>query len=362
VIRETKSDEARVALTPSGVRALVQRGHRVLVERGCGLGSGLPDEAYASEGAELVAAAPEVIARSRLVLKVKEPTLEEAAAFGPDHIVFAYLHLAAVPELAAALQRSGATCVAYETVTDASGRLPLLIPMSEIAGRIAAQAMAWSLQAPHGGLGVLVGGAPGVAPARVLVLGGGAVGVNAASVAAGMGADVVVFEASPERLREVDRQFSGTAVRTRAADALELERELGRADAVIGAVLLAGARAPKLIGRAQLGLLRPGSVLVDVSIDQGGCFETSRPTTHSAPVFDVGGIVHYCVANMPGAVPRTATHALCNSTLPYVCRLADEGEAALERDPRLGDGLNVRDGELVHPAVARALAAPAFAA
>jgi alanine dehydrogenase len=358
VLRETKADERRVALTPSGAQALIITGHQVIVEHGAGAGAGLPDEAYLAQGAAIAASACEVIERSQLVLKVKEPTLDEARALRTDQIVFSYLHLAAEPELTDALLASGATCIAYETVTNEHGRLPLLAPMSEIAGRLAAQAAAWALLAPNGGPGALIGGAPGVAAARVLVLGGGSVGSNAARIAAGMGADVLLYDASPDRLRELDTEFASTAVGTRAADPLDLEAELPRADAVIGAVLQVGAKAPRLISREQLHLLAPGSVLVDVSIDQGGCFATSRATTHGDPVFTVDGILHYCVPNMPGAVPRTATRALTASTLRYVLRIADGGLAAVAADAGLRGGVNVAEGKVQHPAVADALALP----
>jgi alanine dehydrogenase len=359
VLRESKAAERRVALTPSGARMLRASGHEVVVQRDAGAGSGFADDAYVREGARIVADAGAVIDAARLVLKVKEPTLQEAGRLRPDSILFAYLHLAAEPELTEALLASGAACLAYETVEDAHGRLPLLAPMSAIAGRLAAQAAAWALEAPHGGLGVLLGGAPGVAAGRVLILGAGSVGVNAARMAAGLGADVVLYDASLDRLRELDAAFAGTTVRTRAVDQLDLEDELPRADAVIGAVLVAGARAPHLLEHAHLAALRPGAVLVDVSIDQGGCFATSRTTTHDAPLFALDGIQHYCVANMPGAVPHTATRALTHATLRPIVALADGGAEAWAADPGLAAGLNVEGGELRHPAVAGALAAVA---
>jgi alanine dehydrogenase len=357
LLRETKVDERRVALLPSGARALVGDGHEVVVEQNAGIGSGFTDDDYLSEGATIVESADKVIARAQMLLKVKEPSPWEASQLRSDHIVFAYLHLAAQPELAEALRRSGATCVAYETVTDRAGRLPLLAPMSEIAGRLAAQAAAWALEAHNGGCGVLLGGAPGVKPARVLVVGGGAAGANAAQVSAGLGADVMIVEANPNRLRALDLQFAGTSVRTLAADQVAFEHELTRSHAVIGAVLVTGARAPRILKRSHLSLLRPGAVVVDVSIDQGGCFETSRPTTHARPLIDVDGIIHYCVANMPGAVPHTSTRALTNATLPYVRRLAEAGCHALVDDPHFAAGLNVLNGDYKHPAVAAALEA-----
>jgi alanine dehydrogenase len=296
-----------------------------------------------------------VFAESELILKVKEPQPVEVERLTPQHTLFTYLHLAADPHLAFALVDSGARCIAYETVEDGDGRLPLLRPMSEIAGRLSAQAGAAALTGPGGGRGLLMGGVPGVAPAEVLVLGGGVAGTAAASVAAGMGARVTIIDRSIPRLVELEAHFRG-AVRTVHASELALEELLPTADLVIGAVLVTGARAPRLIGRADLPALRPGTVLVDISIDQGGCFETSRPTTHSAPTYRVDDVVHYCVANMPGAVPATSTRALTNATLEYAVRLADHGpEAALEADPLLARGLNVADGRIIHDVVASAV-------
>ncbi|MEI2702269.1 MAG: alanine dehydrogenase [Baekduia sp.] len=355
VVKEIKPSERRVALTPAGVSALRQAGHQVLVEAGAGMGSGHADDHYLTAGGRL-ADADTVWSDSELVLKVKEPTPDEHHQLRDGLILFAFLHLAAEPQLASALCRQGTTAVAYETIEDAAGRLPLLAPMSEIAGRLAAQAGAHHLEAPHGGPGVLIGGAPGVEPARVLVLGGGAVGANAARVASGMGANVTLLETSLGRVRELEMQF-GHGARVLANDPEVLAAKLSGADLVIGAVLIPGARAPRLITRKSLGQMRPGSVLVDVAIDQGGCAETSRPTTHLDPVYAVDGILHYCVANMPGAVPATSTRALTNATLPYVLRLADHGTGALDGDAGFAKGLNVSGGQIVSEPVAAALAA-----
>ncbi|HSZ03687.1 MAG TPA: alanine dehydrogenase [Solirubrobacteraceae bacterium] len=352
---EIKSDEYRVALTPDGVRELVGRGHQVLIQRGAGLGSALTDAAFEAQGAEMVADADAVFAQAELVLKVKEPQPQEVARLRPEQTLFTYLHLAAAPELSRALCETGATCIAYETV-EVDGRLPLLAPMSEVAGKIATQAGAFALGRPHGGRGILLGGVPGVSPATVVVVGGGVVGLNAAMIAIGMQANVYVLDRSIERMRELDVIFAGRAT-TIYSSALAVEELLPVADLVIGAVLVAGARAPYVLRREQLALLPGRAVLVDVAIDQGGCFETSHPTTHSDPTFEVDGIIHYCVANMPGAVPITSTYALTNATLPFCIELADAGvEAALASSPALRSGLNVHGGEIVHPAVAEALA------
>jgi len=354
VVKEVKPAELRVALTPAGTEELVGGGHTVLVERGAGEGSGFPDEAYLAAGAQMQDEADKIWAEVDLVVKVKEPVGPELAFLHEGLIVFTYLHLAANPELTRALVASGATGVAYETVEDAAGQLPLLAPMSEIAGRLAGQVVAHHLTAPAGGRGVLVGGSPGVAPARVLVLGGGVVGVYAARVARGMGAEVTVLERSDERLRYLDERFEGS-VRCLMSDAHSIVEQLSSNDAVIGAVLVHGAAAPKLIRRSMLAGMPPRSVIVDVAIDQGGCAETSRPTTHEAPTFVVDGVVHYCVANMPGAVPVTSTRALTNATLPYLHRLADWGlERYCEEDPGFAKGLNVRSHKITHPAVAAA--------
>jgi alanine dehydrogenase len=354
---EIKADEYRVAITPAGVRELTARGHEVLVQSGAGDGSAMGDVQFLAQGARIVPDAESVFAQAELVLKVKEPQPPEVALLREGQTLFTYLHLAAEPELARGLQSSGATCIAYETVEDAAGRLPLLAPMSEVAGKIATQAGAFMLEKPLGGRGILLGGVPGVAAATVLVIGGGVVGMNAAFIAIGMQADVFVFDKSIDRLRELEVAFAGRAS-TVYSSTLAIEEMLPLADLVIGAVLVHGGRAPHVVTREQLKLMRPHAVLVDVSIDQGGCFETSRPTTHSNPTFEVDSITHYCVTNMPGAVPITSTYALTNATLPYVIQLADQGvDAALERDPGLRLGVNVAEGRIIHPAVAEALGA-----
>jgi alanine dehydrogenase len=359
---EIKSDEYRVAITPAGVRELSTRGHEVLIQEGAGLGSAIEDAHFRAQGAHILADAQSVFGEAELVLKVKEPQPEEVAMLHRGQTLFTYLHLAAAPSLAEALRQSGATCIAYETVEDAEGRLPLLAPMSEVAGKIATQAGAFMLEKPLGGRGILLGGVPGVAAATVLVIGGGVVGANAAFIAIGMQADVFVFDRSIDRLRELEVAFGGRAS-TVYSSTLAVEEMLPLADLVIGSVLIHGARAPWVIRREQLGLMKPGAVLVDVSIDQGGCFETSRPTTHSDPTFEVEGIAHYCVTNMPGAVPITSTYALTNATLPYVQELVEHGvDGALRRVPPLRSGVNVRDGEIVHPAVAQALGNPVLEA
>ena len=349
---EIKTDEYRVALTPAGVRELVDRDHEVIVQAGAGLGSTIPDDEYVAQGARVAPDAQTVFEEADMILGVKEPQPEEVEMLRPQHLLFTYLHLAPHPELTRGLAESGATCVAYETVEDERGRLPLLAPMSEVAGKIATQAGAFFLERPLGGRGVLLGGVPGVAAATVMVIGGGVVGQNAAFIAIGMEADVFVFDRSIDRLRELDVAFGGRAS-TVYSSTLSVEAMLPRADLVIGAVLVHGARAPYVIKRDQLRLMKDRAVLVDVSIDQGGCFETSRPTTHSDPVYEVDGVTHYCVANMPGAVPVTSTFALTNATLPYVLALADLGvEGAIEAMPGLWPGVNVADGKVTHPAVA----------
>ncbi|MEZ5099527.1 MAG: alanine dehydrogenase [Thermoleophilia bacterium] len=353
VVTEIKSDEYRVALTPAGARELVEDGHVVLVERGAGVGSAFPDEAYVATGAR-IASRDDVWAAADLLLKVKEPLEEEYGLLRPGQVLFTYLHLAADRRLTEALVASGATCIAYETVETEGRRLPLLAPMSEVAGRLAPQMGAWALEKAKGGRGILLGGVPGVPPARVLVLGGGIVGYNAALIATGMQADVWVYERSVERMRELEMMLDGRVIlsisnRTTVADAI------ATADLVIGAVLIPGARAPRLVTRDMLALMKPGSVLVDVAIDQGGCFETSRPTTHSDPIYEVDGIVHYCVANMPGAVPITSTKGLTNVTQPYVEAIAAHGwREAVRRDPALAKGVNVVDGHVTYGAVAEA--------
>jgi alanine dehydrogenase len=352
---EIKTDEYRVAITPAGVRELSTRGHEVLVQAGAGEGSAMSDEQFQAQGARIVPDAASVFAEAELVLKVKEPQAVEVELLREGQTLFTYLHLAAEPDLARGLMDSGATCIAYETVLDNEGRLPLLAPMSEVAGKIATQAGAFMLEKPLGGRGILLGGVPGVAAATVLVIGGGVVGMNAAFIAIGMQADVFVFDRSIDRLRDLEVAFAGRAS-TVYSSTLAIEEMLPQADLVIGAVLLPGGRAPRVVTREQLKLMKPHAVLVDVSIDQGGCFETSRPTTHSDPTYEVDGITHYCVTNMPGAVPITSTYALTNATLPYVLELAQHGvEQALERNQALRGGLNVQGGQITHPAVAEAL-------
>ena len=352
---EVKPDEYRVALTPAGVRELVEAGHHVLVQSGAGLGSAIGDEQYAAQGAMIVPDAPEVFGGSDVIVKVKEPQPFEVRRLEPRHTLFTYLHLAADAALAQALMVSGATCIAYETVEDGHGRLPLLAPMSEVAGKIATQAGAFMLEKPLGGRGILLGGVPGVAAANVVIIGGGVVGMNAAFIALGMEASVYVLDRSIDRLRELDIAFGGRAD-TLFATTLSIEERLPAADLVIGAVLVHGARAPHVVTREQLALMKPQAVLVDVSIDQGGCFATSRPTTHSDPVFEVDGVTHYCVTNMPGAVPITSTYALTNATMPYVLALAREGVAgAVAANPGLALGVNVAGGRVTSAPVAAAV-------
>ena len=353
VVKEIKSDEYRVALTPAGARELVGRGHEVLVEAGAGEGSAFADDAYEAVGAR-VAGTDDVWAESELVLKVKEPLPDEYDRLRAGQILFTYLHLAASKELTEALVASGAACVAYETVETAGGGLPLLAPMSEIAGRLAAQAGAYFLEKPLGGRGLLLGGVAGVAPGRVLVIGGGIVGYNAAVIAIGLGASVTILERSIDRMRHLDEVLSGR-VSLVMSSTLQVEESVREADVVIGAVLIPGAKAPKLITRPMLKEMKPGAVFCDVAIDQGGCAETSRPTTHSEPVYVVDGVTHYCVANMPGAVPITSTKALTNATLPYVEAIADHGLAkAVARDRSLARGVNVLDGKITYAPVAEA--------
>jgi alanine dehydrogenase len=356
---EVKVDEYRVALTPAGVRELADAGHEVVVQSGAGEGSAIADERYVEQGARIVPDAESVFGEAELIVKVKEPQTEEVALLEPRHTLFTYLHLAANPELTLGLMASGAICVAYETVEDARGRLPLLAPMSEVAGKIATQAGAFMLEKPLGGRGILLGGVPGVAAASVMVIGGGVVGMNAAFIALGMEANVYVFDRNIDRLRELDIAFGGRAD-TCFATTLGIEQRLPDIDLVIGAVLVHGARAPHVITRAQLALMKPGAVLVDVSIDQGGCFETSRPTTHSNPTYEVDGITHYCVTNMPGAVPITSTYALTNATMPYVLEIAHHGVyGAVARTPGLQLGINVVVGQVTYPPVAEAVGVPA---
>jgi alanine dehydrogenase len=353
VAREIKTDEYRVALTPAGARELVQRGHEVLVETTAGDGSSFPDSDYERFGAWIVSVA-DVWAESDLLLKVKEPIEPEYERLRAGLVLFTYLHIANDEPLTRALVDSGITAVAYETVETDDRRLPLLAPMSEIAGRLAAQAGAYFLEKPLGGRGLLLGGVPGVAPGRVTVIGGGIVGYNAAIIAIGLGAQVTILDRSIDRMRYLDEILSGR-VSFVMSSSLQIEESVAEADVVIGAVLIPGARAPKLVTRAMLGDMKPGAVIVDVAIDQGGCFETSKPTTHTNPVYEVDGITHYCVANMPGGVPITSTLALTNATLPYVEAIADHGLGhAVAVDPALARGVNVIGGKITYAAVAEA--------
>jgi alanine dehydrogenase len=350
---EIKTDEYRVALTPSGVRELTDHGHSVCVQEGAGLGSQITDEQYAAQGATIVPDADTVFGEADLIVKVKEPQPEEVARLTPRHTLFTYLHLAPDAELTRGLLESGATCIAYETVTDTRGRLPLLAPMSEVAGKIATQAGAFMLEKPLGGRGILLGGVPGVAAGKVMVIGGGVVGQNAAEIAIGLGAETYVYDRNIDRLRELEVLLNGRCS-TCFASTLEIEQRLPDMDLIIGAVLIHGAKAPHVISRGQLALMKRNAVMVDVSIDQGGCFETSHPTTHSDPTYEVDGITHYCVANMPGAVPITSTYALTNATMPFVVKLADEGvHRALASDPGFMAGLNAAAGRLTYEPVAR---------
>jgi alanine dehydrogenase len=355
---ETKDDEYRVAITPAGVRELVEHGHEVLIQRGAGEGSSIADANFEAQGARIAADAAAVFGEAEMILKVKEPQPPEVGLLRPGQVLFTYLHLAPVPELTRGLCDSGATCIALETVEDSHGHLPLLAPMSEIAGKIATQAGAFMLEKPMGGRGILLGGVPGVAAATVMVIGGGVVGMNAAFIAIGMEADVFVFEKSIDRLRELDIAFGGRCS-TVYSTTLAVEEMLPRTDLVIGAVLVHGARAPYVVRREQLALMKRGTVLVDVAIDQGGCFETSRATTHSDPTYVVDGVVHYCVANMPGAVPISSTRALTNATLPYLELVADRGfERAITLAPALARGVSVIAGQVTSEPVADALGYP----
>lgn len=355
---EIKTQEFRVGLTPESVGELVRAGHSVLIQSGAGLGSGFANTDYEAVGAQIAPDADAVFAGSELIVKVKEPQPVECARLTPDHTLFTYLHLAADPVQADGLRKSGCLAIAYETVTDNDGRLPLLTPMSQVAGRMAMQVAAWALMRTIRGRGILLGGVPGVAPAKVVIIGGGVSGTNAAEIAVGMRADVTVFDRSNTRLAELDVQFNG-AVKTMYSTATSLAEAVKTADLVIGAVLIPGAAAPKLITREQLSTMQPGAVLVDIAIDQGGCFETSKATTHGDPIYEVDGVLHYCVANMPGAVPRTSTYALNNATLPFVLDIARKGgQQALLDNPHLANGLTVADGEIAHEAVARDLGLP----
>ncbi|MEM1383625.1 MAG: alanine dehydrogenase [Pseudomonadota bacterium] len=352
---EVKNQEYRVGMTPAAVGEAVAHGHAVMIETGAGKGAGFPDPLYEAAGAAVVPTAAEIFADAEMIVKVKEPQPAERAMLRQGQVLFTYLHLAPDPDQTQDLLASGVTAIAYETVTDDRGRLPLLAPMSEVAGRLAPQMGAWSLQKANGGRGVLLGGVPGVGPAKVAVIGGGVVGANAARVAAGMGADVAVLDRSLDRLRELDDLFGGR-VGTRYASRANTAELVAEADLVIGAVLVAGAAAPKLVTRAQLSDMKDGAAVVDVAIDQGGCFETSRPTTHDDPIYIVDDVVHYCVANMPGAVARSSTIALGNATLPFLLKLADLGwKEAMAEDPHLLAGLNTHHGRLTNFAVGKAL-------
>ena len=356
VPKEIKPNEHRIGLTPTAVREYAARGHEVLIEKGAGLGAGFADDAYEACGARIVPDAAAVFDQAQMIVKVKEPQKTEWPRLRPDQILFTYLHLAPDPDQTKGLLESGCAAIAYETVTDSKGGLPLLAPMSEVAGRIAVFSAAESLLKHNGGMGLLLCGVPGVAPARVVVLGGGVVGMNSARMALGLNAEVVVMVRSIPRMREIDESTSGRVI-TRYSSINAIEEEILKADVVIGAVLVPGASAPKLIKREHLSRMKPGSVLVDVAIDQGGCFETSRPTTHEDPTYEVDGVVHYCVANMPGAAPRTSSEALNNATLPFGLALAEHGLDALKKDPHLARGLNVLGGKITYPAVAEALGA-----
>jgi alanine dehydrogenase len=358
VLKEIKTEENRVSMTPAGVETLVTEGHRVLVEQGAGVGSDCSDEQYLAAGAEVVGAAVEIYAQADMVLHVKEPQPQEYALIRPGQVVFTYLHLAASAALTKALMATGAVCIAYETITDQAGGLPLLVPMSEVAGRMAAQEAARYLERSQGGRGILLGGVPGIAPATVLVLGGGVVGSQAARVACGLGATVYLLDTSLDRLRQLAETMPKNCITLMSSPAMI--RELApKADAIIGAVLFHGAKAPRLITREMLATLKAGTVLVDVAIDQGGCFETSRPTTHRDPVYEIDGILHYCVTNMPGAVPLTSTLALTNATLPYVRILAKKGwQRAVLEDPGIGVGVNIAAGKVTCPGVAEAFDLP----
>jgi alanine dehydrogenase len=358
--KEIKPQEFRVGMTPIAAREAVAHGHEVLVETGAGLGAGFADADYIAAGAKIAADAAEVFTKSEMIVKVKEPQAVERARLREGQVLFTYLHLAPDPEQTKDLLASGVTAIAYETVTDDRGGLPLLAPMSEVAGRLAPQVGAWTLQKANGGRGVLLGGVPGVLPAKVVVIGGGVVGTHAARVAAGMGADVTILDRSVPRLRYLDDIFHGT-VKTGYASAGLTADLVAEADMVIGAVLIPGAAAPKLVTRAQLKTMKPGAAIVDVAIDQGGCFETSRATTHQDPIYEVDGILHYCVANMPGAVARTSTLALGNATMPFMLALADKGwKRACAEDKHLLNGLNTHKGKLTYAAVGTALGLPSI--
>jgi len=358
VPKEIKNHEYRVGLTPSSVRELVAHGHQVMVQENAGTAIGLDDAQYKAAGAEMVVTAAEIFQRAEMIVKVKEPQPVECAMLRPGQILYTYLHLAPDPEQAAALVKSGAVCIAYETITGPGGGLPLLAPMSEVAGRMAIQAGATYLEKSHGGRGLLLGGVPGVAPAHVVIIGAGVVGTNAMQMAVGLGARVTVLDKSVDRLRQLDLVF-GNRISTVYSTAASIEEAVLDADLVVGGVLVVGAAAPKLVTREQIGRMKKGAVIVDVAIDQGGCFETSHATTHADPVYVVDGVVHYCVANMPGAVARTSTFALNNATIGHAVALADKGwKAALRENAHLRNGLNVCEGKVTYEAVARDLGLP----
>lgn len=352
--KEIKDKEYRVAITPGGVDALAKAGHKVIIEKSAGIGSGISDEEYINAGAEMAAEANEVFKRADMIVKVKEPLPHEYPLLRKEQILFTYLHLAPVPELTSVLMKSGAIAIAYETVELPDGSLPLLTPMSEVAGKVAVQVGAYYLMKAHGGSGILLGGVTGVEKGRVAIIGGGVVGTNAAKVAVGLGARVVIINRSLERLRYLDDIF-GNSAETMASNSYNIGKAVMEADLVIGAVLITGAKAPHLVTKDMVSNMKKGSVIVDVSVDQGGCVETIKPTSHSNPVYEIDGVIHYGVTNMPGAVPRTSTFALTNATLPYVLKLANLGMAALKQDPALAKGLNVFKGRITYKAVADAM-------
>ena len=357
-VKEIKAQEFRVGLTPSATKEAILHGHTVYIEKSAGIGSGFEDDEYLNVGARIIDTADEIFQTCDMIVKVKEPQAQERKMLRSGQILFTYLHLAPDMPQTKDLLESGCTAIAYETVTDRRGGLPLLAPMSEVAGKLAPQVGSWTFQKANGGRGVLMGGVPGVSPAKVIVIGGGVVGTHAAKVSAGMGADVTVLDRSLERMRYLDDVFSAS-FKCEFSSSANIARLIQEADMVIGAVLIPGASAPKLISKSQLSSMKPGSVLVDVAIDQGGCFETSRATTHADPIYEVDGVVHYCVANMPGAVARTSTEALGNSTLPYMLELANKGwKRACSENPHLANGLNVHDGKVTYQAVADALGLP----
>lgn len=357
-VKEIKAQEFRVGLTPSATKEAILHGHTVYIEKSAGIGSGFEDDEYLNVGARIIDTADEIFQTCDMIVKVKEPQAQERKMLRSGQILFTYLHLAPDMPQTKDLLESGCTAIAYETVTDRRGGLPLLAPMSEVAGKLAPQVGSWTLQKANGGRGVLMGGVPGVSPAKVIVIGGGVVGTHAAKVSAGMGADVTVLDRSLERMRYLDDVFSAS-FKCEFSSSANIARLIQEADMVIGAVLIPGASAPKLISKSQLSSMKSGSVLVDVAIDQGGCFETSRATTHADPIYEVDGVVHYCVANMPGAVARTSTEALGNSTLPYMLELANKGwKRACSENPHLANGLNVHDGKVTYQAVADALGLP----